>query len=56
VWDRNHDKQEVLRRVWQRAVQSLSEVRRRKCAFIGVLRGLRRRARWSGSICSYQFT
>ena len=42
--------------MWQPAVQSLSEVRRGKCALIGVLRGLRHRARWSRGICRYQFT
>jgi hypothetical protein len=38
------EEKQVLRRVWQPAVQSLSEVRRGKCVLIGVLRGLRHRA------------
>jgi hypothetical protein len=55
VRDRKHDKQEVLPCLWQSAGWSLSEVRRGKCALIGVLRGLRHGARWSRGISCYQF-
>ncbi len=43
-------------RVWQSDIPSLFEVRRGKCALIGVLRGVWGPPRWSRGIWRCQFT